>query len=278
MNSTPIDPTSQDLLPLAQRIISHTPILFSNDHSVEPVSSSFLVRWKLHHFLITTGHTLKKHDYDKLGLIFPNTFLPLSGSSTVSTAKNIDLDRIDIGLCYLSDNFLSQLSLSTQFSFYNLEYLDVDHDDSTIPDYLIAGHPITSIKMKEAQRKILGEPFIFKTDLISSNSYYKSMSLRRDAHLILNYRKRRIYNILKKDPVQGPSPVGLSGSAVWRLPKTSDINTESQYFPTGMITEYFSEKSAIVATRMRLVTEAIRQAYSIDMPKSNKITVNLIRP
>ena len=272
---TPGKIIGENLIEVGKRITSSTPPLYlKGTHRPELVSSSILVKWQNNHFLVTSGHTLRQFKPTELGLIFNRTFLTIGGYHGTSNSDKIVNDKIDIGFYHLSEEFLTQLS--DNFQFYDLALFDFDHEDTDDDDYLIVGHSITRTKIRPDKNKILLAPFLFRTKMKKGDKLYEKTKTRHIVNFLLDYRRRKIKDLLPDKIVQGPEPAGLSGCGVWKIsnPLTHDINT-IKYHPTGIIIEYYSELNLLIGTRMRIITEVLRKTYDQSIPTSKTIKVNI---
>lgn len=265
----------ENLIELCKRIAASTPPLYIvRDGRPEPISSSILVKWDTSHFLVTTGHTLRYHNPNDLGVIFNRKFLRMGGAYFTTNSKEIDDDKIDLGVYHLSDEFLPQVG--SNFTFFDLKSFDFDHVDSDDDVYLVVGYPNTRTKIRPDEHKIEIRPFLFKTDLDKASEVYQKLCLREDVNFLLNYTRKRITDLLPGNIVQGPLPKGLSGCGVWKIsdPLTHDLDSIS-FYPTGIIIEYSKTHHVLIGTRMRVITDCLRQVYSDNIPASKILRVNI---
>jgi len=272
---TPDKIIGENMIEVGKRIALSTPPLYINGTDKPTlVSSSILIKWKTNHFLVTSGHTLRQFKPTELGLIFNKTFLIIGGYHGTSNSEKIEDDKIDIGFFHLSEEFLEQLSGA--FQFHDLESFDFDHEDTEGDDYFIVGYPITRTKVRPDKNKIFLSPFLFRTKLNKDAKLYQKTKTRQISNFLLDYRRKKIKNLLPDTIVTGPEPNGLSGCGVWITsdPLTHDVN-EIKYYPTGIIIEYYKEHNLLIGTRMRIITEVLRQTYDNSIPTSNRIKVNI---
>ena len=174
----------------------------------------------------------------------------------------------------MTDDFLHQLG--TGYDFYDLKTLDIDHLDSDGDDYLIVGYPISRIKVRPDKNKIEMRPFLYRTNLNKNSENFKKTETKPHINLLLNYDKNRLKDLLPDNAVQGPEPNGLSGCGIWKIsnPVTHDINS-IKYYPTGIIIEYYRKHKLLIGTRMKIITECIRQAFEPSMNQSKTLSINI---
>jgi hypothetical protein len=271
---TPEQKIAENLIEISKRIAFTTPPLYVNGSSIpELVSSSILLKWEQNYFLVTCAHTLRRYKPTELGLIFNRTFLTLGGQPIITKSDNIDTDKIDIGVYHLDEVFLEKLDAN--FFFYDLKNFDFDYDDTSGDDYLVVGYPITRAKVRPDKNKILLRPFLFKTNLSTDTKLYIKTHTRPDANFLLNYQKKKIKDLIPNNIVKGPEPNGLSGCGVWKITQSSHEFESIIYHPIGIIIEYYREHNILIGTRLRVITECLRQAFNIDIPTSKKVKVNI---
>lgn len=263
-------------LELGKRLVKYTPAIFKRDDRrgrPDHISSSILLKWGDSHFLVTTGHTIKQHRIEDLGVFFNDTLITIGGQFRTSTLP-WEKDKIDIAIVKLDQSFLQEIS--GHFEFFDLKTFNIDHNDIEGSNYLVVGYPLTKVRIKPSVKKIIIEPFIFRTNSNTNNNKYKKLGFAKHTHLILNYRERRIVDSLRKKKVQGPHPRGLSGCGIWCIPNFVSNNIESiAFFPSGVIIEYYNEETALVGTRIPVITEGIRQIFEPNITPAKKLKVNL---
>ena len=68
----------------------------------------------------------------------------------------------------------------------------------------------------------------------------------------------------------------MSGCGLWYIPalRKDESNRVSSVL-TGIMHEWRKEHNVLVATRIHIVTETIRQAFNLNLPKSTITKVNL---
>lgn len=272
---TPEKIAGENLIEISKRIATFTPPIFLNGAKrPEPISSSILVKWDNDHYFVTAAHTLKNFDRGKIGIISNRTFLRAAGRYFTTKSDSADNDKIDIGVYQLTDEYMKQLG--TGYQFYDLKSFDFDHQDSNEDDYLIVGHPISRSKVRPDKNKIELRPFLYRTNLNKNQELFVKTNTNPQVNLLLNYDKNNLKDLIPNSIVQGPEPNGLSGCGIWRIsnPVTNDVNS-IKYYPAGMIIEYYREHKILIGTRMKIITQCIKQAFESEMTQSKSIRINL---
>lgn len=272
---TPEKKAGENLIEISKTIATYTPPIFLHTTKrPEPISSALLVKWDNNHFFVTAGHTLKNFNRNDIGIISNRTFLRAAGPYLTTKSDTVDNDKIDIGVYHLTEEYLKQLG--NGYQFYDLKSFEFDHLDSDDDDYLIVGHPISRTKVRPDKNKIEIRPFLYRTNLNKNQEVFKKTNTKPQVNLILNYDRKRLKDLLPNNRVQGPEPNGLSGCGIWKIsnPVAGDLNS-IKYIPTGIIIEYHQEHKILIGTRMKIITECIRQAFEPRMTQSTSITINV---
>jgi hypothetical protein len=233
-----------------------------------PVASSLLLRRNERYFLVTAAHVFKKHEFDTLGLFHSNDLYYLSGHVRLSSPEKIDDDRIDLAIVELPQSFAS--TLPNVFKFFELRNLYVDERRAAGDSVVVVGSPLTRFRLNLGHKKVINEPFIFRTTLCEDSVYSKAR-FDPNTNLLLHYRRRRVQNSNTRKYEMGPDPHGLSGCGVWRI--TNIIS--GVYFPVGILTEWSNNFSALIGTRMNVVMEILRIGFGVDVAPSRSVNLSI---
>jgi len=266
----------------AREILNYTPQLFRKYDNVQPIrpkpwASAVLLNVDNIRFLITAGHVLQENGNDinpeDIGVMIGDTFYILNGElKFVNPTVNKTNDRIDLAVWRLDNDVANELE--TRYKFLEISQVDIDHNVSTEPRYLLVGFPVSQSKIQPTTSTIRVAPFIFLTEE-SEKKYYAALDFEEHSNIVLDYRKAKIKSFDTKLPGQGPDTYGVSGSGLWYLP--SLIVAEGQTVPfklTGIMIEWRRDKSAVVATRIHIATEIIRKEFGLNLPQSKITKVN----
>lgn len=274
---------AESTLALGARIFQYTPALYTNYHQQKnkarnesrpgPVGSAVLFRFEERHFIVTAAHTFKRFDLKTVGLFYDQKFYHLDGGLRVSNPAIDTKDKIDIAIMELAPDYVGKLP--SVFQFYDLNSFFIDHQDYEDMRYLIVGMPITRYRLKLRINKIEQTPFIFMTSRLASETTLKNMKMHNDHNLILEYTRKRVQETNTGKYITGPLINGMSGCGIWIIPnlvshKGSD---DLKFYPTAILTEYEPDYHCIAATRMRVVSESLRQVFNVPLPASRTLNI-----
>ncbi len=256
---------------LSQELLKYTPLLYEN-HSIEPIpiSSSLLIQLNNTNYLVTAAHVLKNKK--KIAIFLENRFLILDGTPVyTNTDSDNDNNKVDLAIWKLTRENADSMSL--KYNFFLLDKYCFDFEVKKDHQYIVFGYPLTQIKFIREEKKYKIKPFFHQTN-VSSNSKYNKLNFDQRSHIVLEYNKKEVENFEKNIIYRGPNLNGISGCGIWPSP---ELNlTEGQktpFFPIGIVIEYHSNSDAIVATRINVLTELIRNKFDSSLQKSQIIKI-----
>jgi hypothetical protein len=269
---TVIDGVGEMINDVSKDIVKHTPQIFylpqkNGKVEVEPWASGVLIQLSEQYFLISAGHIFDDVTPDRLGIIIKDTFQVLGGFVNYTPTKTSkENNQIDLCIWKIEENVVKKIK--NVFQFLDLNKTPFDYDIINTPNYLLYGYPLSRTKKNPIKRKITPEAFCFLTKVASSN-LYKNYGFETHSNVVLEYDILKIQsfgsNIIKK----GPKPKGISGGGLWFIPNLLMEKGKCPiYNLVGILTEYISESDIVVATRIHLVGEILRQKFNIDIPES----------
>lgn len=178
--------------------------------------------------------------------------------------------------CNTIKSIISITNISNRpcFDFLDLRSFHPDHEDNFDLNYLLVGHPASRTILRPDIRKITHQPFIFLSNLYPGNKRLEQFGFRKLSHQFLVYRRRRIFDYNKQLYVIGVKPNGTSGSFIWRINNlTAHDSSLVSFHPTSMVIEW--DTNYLIATRINVITEAVRKAFNVDLYHSRLVQVNL---
>ncbi|HTF20889.1 MAG TPA: hypothetical protein VK658_22600 [Chryseolinea sp.] len=265
---------TQLIFELGRTLYRYTPPIIKVGRTTEFVASSILLKFNKSKFLVTAAHVIKRIDSRLLRIPFNKQVLCIGGSHIITNAGSIDEDRIDVAVFKLDDESVDVLA-QNGFLFYDLGSIEIDLEDIHDENYITFGHPVNRNQVKAKHKKLRFEPFNFRTTLSDCDNLYSSLGLTKVVHQILQYRKRKIQDGLTGNIITGPTPYGMSGCGIWRIPHFLVAeSSELKFFPTAMVTEYHVNRTALVGTRVNVISEIIRKTFAPDLQPSRKILIN----
>lgn len=260
---------------ISGEILNYTPQLYIyHERKPIPLASSILVKIHDNYFLITAGHALKDTPPNNIIIYIGNSISRLEGKVKYTDfTDSINNDKIDIAVWKVNKKIVKLISKS--YKFFNLEFSTIDLAMPENENYLIVGYPCSRTKPKYSIEKFFVNPFIFHT-YRASIKMYKKLNFHPNTNVLLAYRKRKIIRYGNDLIQMGPDLYGMSGCGIWYI--ANFYSKQIKYFPVGILIEGHSNLNTIVATRLNVITEIIRQKFKINIPKTKiaKINITLI--
>jgi hypothetical protein len=226
-------------------------------------------------FMITAAHVIgekQKEIYvilsDKeiqLGGLLLLTPIPISGKR--------DDDKIDIAIMHLTDS--SVADLLQNFKFIELENIGISYKKISQANYLVVGYPATKTKKVWGKDEIKSKPFVYRSKENEIFNYAK-FGFSNKLHIAVKF-DGKVVSTRNKNLHKAPNLHGISGCGLWYLKDFGKPSMIDNKQLVGVVIEqkkYYGH-NAIIATRIDLITEAIRQQFDVVIPKSKTIKVNL---
>jgi hypothetical protein len=258
----------------SKKILNYSPQLYLNRNPgvgkarPYPYASSILLSFNDHYFLVTAGHALQKNvDPTKVGVMLNDTFLILEGEmKVVDPTLNKTNDKIDLAIVRLEKPVVADLQ--TQYSFLDINQIEIDHKISQQPQYLLVGFPAETSKLKLDVGEIIVDPFIYLTNVVE-RKIYQELDYNPKLNMILQYDHNQIVTFDSGNISRGPDAHGVSGSGLWYLPKfiINDFN-DVPFKLVGIMIEWWDDRHFLIATRIHIVTELIRNKFKLPIPSS----------
>ncbi|RAW01979.1 hypothetical protein DQQ10_05315 [Pseudochryseolinea flava] len=200
----------------------------------------------------------------------------LEGRFQLSNSTLDEADKVDIAIIELTDMFVKKLP--DFFQFFDLNTFNLDHSDQVGMTYLLVGSPLSRYKLKLDIQKVVNEPFIFRTSRVDHPSTFPKLGVQKSTHLLVEYTRKRVRKSNDGTYITGPALNGMSGSGIWITPSFVSQNNFSdiKFYPTGILIEYHSEHCCVVSTRLRVVTEILKQCFNVPISKSKLLDLNFI--
>lgn len=264
----------------AKKVLKFTPQIFSvsdlNDieNTIEPFSSSILMRADNRFFLISAGHVLKKKN-QFLGFFEQSSFYLLNEQRIfIDPDQDNESLLFDIGACELTEDSISWLT--DHYDFLDINELNFDYQPKNDKGFLIVGYPWRKTKVNTYRQTIKDTPWKFLTHEYFS-SQLGDLNQKRDSIHILEYRQRKIIDSKSGYYRKSTKLHGLSGCGVWHLPDVfADDFSKLTCNLTGILIreDEFAEKY-VITTRLKMVGEFLRQLYDLNIEKDNTINIDL---
>ncbi len=237
----------------------------------EAFGTGVFIQIEQNYFLLTVAHVAEGLDFELYVGIEKNTMFRLGGNIVTNNTSNRDKDRFD--LCVLKLCQETVLNISDAYRFLNIDEIQLNHEFKELPTYQLLGFPVTRSKYNHFKKKLYSKSYRFITSAVVDNDIYTKLKCEKAFNVLLNYNRKKVYSITKKTIQIGPELHGVSGCGLWHTPITEiKSKTKPKKYLVAIITEWpVNHRNYLIATRIDLFTEIIRQHFKIDIPKSNII-------
>ena len=237
--------------------------------------SGLLIKVTEKYFMLTAAHVIAE-DYNNIYVILPEKELQLGGQlhfTPLPPSGKREDDKIDIAVMELPDNVVADL-LSI-FQFITLDNIGIGHKNPDNGYYLSVGYPATKTKKVWNKNEISSEPFTYQTE-INDNFDFDKTGFSPPTHIAVEF-DGKVKSEKNENIHKAPELNGISGSGLWFLQDFATPNMVNNKQLVGLVIERVNtvKNKALIATRIDLVTEFIRQRFKLDIPKSKTIKVNL---
>ncbi|HMJ46802.1 MAG TPA: hypothetical protein VK498_05700 [Ferruginibacter sp.] len=240
-----------------------------------PTGSGLLITLAGKYFMLTAAHVIAE-DYNNIYIILPDKELRLGGvlhfTPLPESGKRED-DKIDIAVMELEDKVIAEISAA--FKFITIENIQIGHKIIEMPYYLSVGYPATKTKKIWGKPEISAIPYPYQTEPESAFNF-KKFGFKPASHIAVKFDGKAISEKnmrIHKAPVLN----GISGSGLWFLKDFANPDMLKNKQLVGLVIEGIKApgNQVIIATRIDLVTEFIRQHFNLEIPKSTSVKVNL---
>ena len=245
-------------------------------HGIRPSGSGVLFQHNSGHYLISAGHVLE-------GFAIGESYIPGEGderiqltngdliTTKVPTGGNREDDLIDISIFKL--NTSSSEAISKRSSFLTTEDILINNRKLLESyEYYCFGYPISNTQAHAETKTHKVIPLGFRTKAHTGDTYgVKNFPKYSKFKVIYDQERLQSLNMAAFDPK------GISGSGLWEIPFADFCITGIESCKlVGILTDhYMFGNNLIVATRMDLITEIIRQRFDPSIEKSQVIKVNI---
>jgi hypothetical protein len=167
-------------------------------------------------------------------------------------------DKIDLAFIEPSAGIIRHLA---DCRFLTASEIDVDETSVPVPgfgsNYFVIGYPETRVDARPPWTKVTPNPFFYGTFPVSS-SEYPLFGIQEYSHILLEYD--RDTNQTVEGTRTGPDPHGVSGGGLWKFSSLLNDDPDSDRL-VGVMIEYHEDANRMIATRIGLVVQAMRQLY-----------------
>jgi len=227
------------------------------------------------HFLITAAHVAEGLNHELYVGINEDTVFRLGGVIvTNNVVSDCDADKYDLCVLKLCEETINNIKSS--YGFLDQTELGINHEFKELPMYEIVGFPATKSKYNRFKKQLKSKAYRYIT-IPAKDECYSPLSCTKDFNIVLNYDKKKVYNYAKKTTQIGPNLFGISGCGLWYTPPTNLMLKDKPVKKlVGIMIEWpKNNRKYLIATRIDLFTEIIRQKYKCDIPKSKTLKLNI---
>jgi hypothetical protein len=228
------------------------------------------------YFILTAAHVYSEQ-HEKLYIVASGEAISLGGmlyTTPLPKSGSRLYDKIDLAVIEIENVIANKIE--TEFKFIKLVDIELGHLVDKQSRYLSVGYPLTKTKRIWGKDELKSQPSaLILSPTLKFN--YEKFGFSFNTHIAVDFN-RKIISENNQTPHFSPSLEGISGSGLWYLPDF--LNKESNYCKKliGIIIEKVNGPSgnAIIATRIDLITELLRQQLLLSaIPKSKAMKMNL---
>jgi hypothetical protein len=165
-------------------------------------------------------------------------------------------DKVDIGVLRLGTEGRPPFSQIRKFAM-DISYLKPEYIPRAGKGYVIIGFPCTKNGFRVHTSDVLAAPYAYRSDSIPDEDYAKH-GVSTESHVVLPLNLKKVFGP-EGQAIHFPKPEGMSGAPVVVL--YGDSIEQSRVFPVAAVgIEYRAKEKVLIATDVRFVIDAIRQA------------------
>ena len=254
-------------LQVAKDLIAAVRPVYGANKSEEPfhIGSSLLLKVESLHFFVTAAHMIGWNKNTTLYIGGEKQLIKIEGECQI-THSNDDRrndDKYDVAFMKLNEDILSQMG---NVRFILPHELDTNDMTSKGKAYLALGYPSTKNKsFSRYHKKVKLDPLVFIGN--SADSYsYSDLEVSMNTHLLIKFHKQKVKDEYGKI-MHAPDPFGMSGGGLWRLHDFRNVESISSKSGNeklvGLLIEWHNAEAVMMAVRISLVIDAIKQKYHV---------------
>jgi hypothetical protein len=213
-------------------------------------------------FLVTAGHVIGDHEYNKKLFFYVNRNttrnLLASFRKTFSLYPDHKDDRLDIAVLRL-DGFNSLpfgKSVKRPLPFSALKPFATPRDKK---HYLVTGFPGSKSRYHVPSKLVRSAPYA--AYCMSAELEYQKYNFLEETHIALNFDQRDVHAGDFGHSLNFPDPRGMSGSPVWLL-FDENGNNPIDTPVVGIMIEHRSDKRLLIATDIAIAIDIIVREFS----------------
>ena len=243
-----------------------------NQHAA---GSGILLNIAEKYFIVTAAHVFSEQS-EKLYVIASEEAISLGGMLYTTPipkfGSRLD-DKIDLAIIEIEGDIATKIK--TEYKFIELNDILLGHGMDPDSRYLAIGYPLTKTKKIWGKNELKAKPFAAVLK-VAENFHYKKFKFSFNSHIAIEFNSEIVSENNLKTHLS-PSLEGISGGGLWYLPDFLEKDSNYTKKLIGITIELVNgpTNKVIVATRIDLVTEFLRQHLLLDIPHSKKISINI---
>lgn len=251
--------------------------LTENNRKTEPFASGIFIQVDETYFMISAAHVMEEN-YDELYVpLEKNDSIKLGGELNINSIPSTlsrDDDQIDIAILKLDVKSIG--IVSKFYSFIDVDEIEISHSTKQLPQYISLGYPCTQTKMKYGTNVLIAKPFKYIT-MPADDEIYEQLECDPYRNIVVHYNKKRVLNYSTGQFKTGPDTYGISGSGLWYIPfQLVEKGQKVDKKLVGIMIDWPTKNRKFwIAIRIDIITEVIRQKYSLAILQSKIVRVNI---
>jgi hypothetical protein len=157
-------------------------------------------------------------------------------------------------------------------NFLPVKEFNINNDENASGAlFCILGYPEKTTKLSMSNLSVKSEP-ISITSIADANEIYYRSSIKKDpkTNLIIEAHQKKLYSRDAARIESVPTLIGISGSGLWRLSKsTVGQDTIWTSYLAGIVCAETPDKKYLICTRIDVVSELLRMTFNLDLIPSN---------
>lgn len=247
----------------------------SGINMVKAAGSGVLIKVDKLHFLVTAAHVAEDlNDNLFLGIEEYTTYRLGGIRVTNNPLHSREKDKLDVCILKLCEDTVKEVKKA--YKFLDSSELGINHKFMPYPMYEFVGFPATKSKFDKYRKRLKSVPYHYIT-MPAEEDVYNKMGCHTGFNVVVKYDKKKVYNHSKNETQIGPELYGISGCGLWFTPPENIITkAEPKKELVGIMTEWpMNHRKYLIATRIDVISEIIRQRFNCDIPKSQMLKLNI---
>ena len=222
------------------------------------IGSGIFVRHEETNFLISAAHVLEnlrvRHVYY---YVSPSTTRKITGRLTMNVhAGSRDSDPLDLGAVQLEGVAQPPYPEVNKFSLSST-MLGSGRPASTTTRYAIIGYPASRSRIRRPA-DLIAEPYAYLAYSVEDEQYLRE-GLNRATHLCLSFDKKRSFDLFGQGR-SFPKPHGVSGSPMFVIYDTKELEEERPFTLAGIVTTWVPHRKKIYGAGASTIQDMLRAA------------------